>query len=395
MLYPNYISILFNIKDAIITQITNEPNSPYVEIFFTLKRSVHECPRCKKLTDIVHDYRSQIIKGPPIGDKFILYHYHKRRYRCPYCGKRFYENNSFVPRYHRMTSSLVSYILKELQSCQSMSSVARRCNVSTFTVARVFNFVSPLKPKLPEILSIDEFKGNCDKGKYQCILTDPKKHKVLDVLPGREVHHLSAYFSSFSKAERAQVKSVVIDMWKPYKDMVKAYFKNAQIIIDRFHFIRQVFWAFDKIRREEQKRFSRQRRRYFKRSKKLLWTRFNNLDEEGKQAVEVMLNISPKLREAYLLKEKFMEFVDSESFEEAKKKLHAWYLYVSASQLPEFDYCLQTITRWQNEILNSFKVKYTNGYTEGVNNKIKVLKRNAYGIRNFKRFRSRILYMMG
>jgi len=395
MLNSNYIQSLFGIKDAIVTKVITESNNPYVEIFFTLKRDIHECPQCKELTDTVHDYRTQIIKGPPLGDKFILFHYRKRRYRCPSCGKRFYEKNTFVPRYHRMTSSLVDYILKELQSCQSMYSVAQRCNVSSFTVARLFNFVSPLKPKLPEIMSIDEFKGNCDERKYQCILTDPKNHKVLDILPGRETYHLSTYFSSFSKEERAKVKAVVIDMWKPYKDIVKTYFKNALVVVDRFHFIRQVFWAFDKIRREEQKRFSKQRRRYFKRSKKLLWTRFNNLDEEGKQAVEVMLNVSSKLREAYLLKEKFMEFVDSESFEEAKKKLHDWYLYVSASQLPEFDYCLQTITRWQNEILNSFKVAYTNGYTEGVNNKIKVLKRNAYGVRNFKRFRARILYMMG
>jgi len=395
MLNSNYIQSLFGIKDAIVTIITSEPNKPYVDIFFMLKRDFHEYPRCKALSDTVHDYRTQIIKGPPLGEKFILFHYRKRRYRCPSCGKRFYEKNTFVPRYHRMTSSLVAYMLKELKSCHSMVSVAQRCNVSPFTVARVFSFVSTLKPKLTEVLSIDEFKGNCEEGKYQCILTDPKNHKVLDILPGREMHHLSAYFASFSKEERAKVKAVVIDMWKPYQDIVKTYFKNAIVVVDRFHFIRQVLWAFDRIRREEQRRFSKQRRRYFKQSKKLLWARFNKLDEEGQQAVEVMLNVSPRLKEAYLLKEKFMEFVDSETLEEAKKKLHAWYLYVSVSKLPEFDYCFRTITRWQNEILNSFKVSYTNGYTEGVNNKIKVLKRNAYGIRNFNRFRSRILYMMG
>ena len=76
------------------------------------------------------------------------------------------------------------------------------------------------------------------------------------------------------------------------------------------------------------------------------------------------------------------------------KNLKHGIFYVSSSKLPEFDYCLQTISRWQEGILNSFKVPYTNGYTEGVNNKIKVLKRNAFGVRNFERFRSRILYMM-
>lgn len=183
-------------------------------------------------------------------------------------------------------------------------------------------------------------------------------------------------------------------MWKPYADVAQAYFKNAIVVVDRFHYVRQVMWAFDKVRREEQKKFSKERRRYFKKSKKLLWARFFNLSRENQQAVEVMLNLSPKLKEAYLLKEKFMEFVDASDFDDAKKKLKAWCLYVSVSNLPEFNYCFRTINRWQDNILNSFKIPYTNAYTEGVNNKIKVLKRNAFGLRNFNRLRARILYMM-
>lgn len=394
MLNLNYIQNLLGIKDAIITTVTTEPDQSKIHVHLELNRDIHECPNCKDLTDTIHDYRTQVVKGPPIGEKFILYHYRKRRYICPSCRKSFYETNSFVPRYHRMSSNLISFILKELHSTSSIKSIAQRCNVSVFTVSRLFGFISPGKPVLPEVLSIDEFKGNSETGKYQCILTDPKNRKVLDILPGRESHHLSTYFFSFSREERNKVKVVVIDMWKPYFDMAKTYFKNAIVVIDRFHYIRQVFWAFDKVRREEQHKFSRERRRYFKRSKKLLWARFYRLSEENQQAVEIMLNLSPRLKEAYLLKEKFLEFIDAPDINEAVKRLKAWYLYVSASNLPEFNYCSQTIFRWQESILNSFKVPFTNGYTEGVNNKIKVLKRNAFGIRNFPRFRSRILYMM-
>ncbi len=364
MLNSNYIQTLFGIKDAIVTNIKNDADESLINVYFELKRDVHECPNCKELTDSIHDYRIQKIKGPPLGEKFILFYYRKRRYVCPTCGKRFYENNSFVPRYHRMSTSLVSYILRELRSTSSRVSVAKRCNISVYTVSRIFNFISPGKPKLPEVLAIDEFKGNAETGKYQCILTDPKNHKVLDILPGREARHLSTYFFSFPREERAKVKIIVIDMWKPYADMAKIYFKNAIVVIDRFHYVRQVLWAFDKIRREEQHKFSRERRRYFKRSKKLLWARFFKLSEENKQAVEVMLSLSPRLKEAYLLKEKFFAFVDAPNFDEAKKKLHEWYLYVSVSNLPEFNYCFETISRWQDSILNSFKVPYTNAYTE-------------------------------
>jgi transposase len=394
MLNTYYTEALLGIKDAIISKVEKRSQEPIIDIWFSLKRDIHECPRCHELTETIHDYRKQTVKGPPLGEYFMLYHYKKRRYICTECGKRFYENNNFVPRYHRMSSSLISFILGELKSTSSLVSISKRCNVSTFTICRLFGYIAPGTVKLPEVLSIDEFKGNTEAGKYQCIITDPEHHKVLDILPGRESHHLTSYFSSFSKKERDKVKVVVIDMWKPYRDIVQAYFKNAIVVIDRFHFIRQVFWAFDKIRREEQKKFSNERRRYFKRSKSLLWARFNKLSEENKVAVEVMLSTSERLRNAYLLKNKFMEFVDSTSLDEAKQKLNAWYLYVATCKLPEFDYCLGTISRWQDGILNSFSVPFTNGYTEGVNNKIKVLKRNAFGVRNFERFRSRILYMM-
>ncbi len=191
MLNSNYIQTLFGIKDAIVTNIKNDADESLINVYFELKRDVHECPNCKELTDSIHDYRIQKIKGPPLGEKFILFYYRKRRYVCPTCGKRFYENNSFVPRYHRMSTSLVSYILRELRSTSSRVSVAKRCNISVYTVSRIFNFISPGKPKLPEVLAIDEFKGNAETGKYQCILTDPKNHKVLDILPGREARHLS------------------------------------------------------------------------------------------------------------------------------------------------------------------------------------------------------------
>ncbi len=394
MLSQHYTQALFGIKDAVVKKIENRPNEPIIDIWIEMNRDIHECPRCKELTESIHDYRTHMVKGPPLGDRFILYHYRKRRYVCTQCGKRFDEINSFVPRYHRMSSNLIAYILKELQSTNSLVSVARRSNISPFTVCRLFSYISPNAVRLPEVLSMDEFKGNTTEGKYQCILTDPKNHKVIDILPERKSHHLSGYLSSFSKEERSKVRVVVIDMWRPYYDMAQAYFKNALIVIDRFHYIRQVSWVFDKIRREEQQLFSPIRRKYFKRSKKLLMARFHSLKKEQQQAVEVMLSMSHRLRTAYLLKEKFFEFTDADSFEEAKKKLHAWYLYVASSKLPEFDNCLQTIARWQDSILNSFKVPYTNGYTEGVNNKIKVLKRNAYGVRNFERFRTRILYMM-
>jgi len=180
MLSNYYIGEILGIKDAKILKIENDDITGSSHIYFELERDIYECPRCKELTMEVHDYRWQVIKAPPIGHIKLLLHYHKRRYGCPHCGKRFYEPNNFVPRYHRMTYSLESFILEELHSNHAVKSIANRCNVSVFTVNRIFDFISPPKAKLPRVLSIDEFRGNTGGEKFQCILNRyPKNIKLL------------------------------------------------------------------------------------------------------------------------------------------------------------------------------------------------------------------------
>src|SRR5690606_10050131 len=121
----------------------------------------------------------------------------------------------------------------------SMTSVAKCANVSVPTVTRIFNYVNYTVPTLPKVLCIDEFKGNAETGKYQCILVDGEKNKVLDILPDRSQSHLVSYFKEIPRRERSDVKFFVCDMWQPYVDLARIYFPNAKIIIDKYHFIRQ------------------------------------------------------------------------------------------------------------------------------------------------------------
>jgi transposase len=106
-----------------------------------------------------------------------------------------------------------------------LSSIAKECNVSVPTITRVFNYVNYSFKFLPSVLSIDEFKGNAGNHKYQCILTDPKNKRGLDILKRRELHILTDYFKQFK--DRKNVKYFVMDMWKPYKDIAETYFKTA------------------------------------------------------------------------------------------------------------------------------------------------------------------------
>jgi transposase len=106
-----------------------------------------------------------------------------------------------------------------------------------------------------------------------------------------------------------------------------------------------------------------------------------------------MLYASSRLLTAYSLKEQFLKILDSAGSESARASLSRWIMAAQNSGLPKFLTCGNTMVRWSKGILNSFDCPYTNGFTEGSNNKIKVLKRNAYGYRNFHRFRNRILHM--
>ena len=273
-----------------------------------------------------------------------------------------------------------------------MKSIAHSNNISQTTAARTVDHVSYSPAELPEVLSIDEFRGNSGGVKFQCILTDPANKKVFDILPTRSQEYLYWYFSKFK--DRKNVKFVVMDMYKSYKLMAKALFPNATVIVDKYHFTRMVTWAFERVRIEEQKKFSDYRRKAFKNSRSILLKHSNSLTLDEIRQVEVMLSASEKLRHAYIIKENFEIFMKCKDSQSARKQLGYWNMYAMNYDLPEFENVAKTFSRWSKEILNSFDYPYTNGYTEGCNNKIKVLKRVAYGMPNFDRFRSRIMHAM-
>ena len=390
MLHTNFTEKLLGLQDLIIGKI--EDNEKEIHIYGEMKRKPHKCPCCGEFTDKIHDYREQTIKDIPLFDKKLFVHLRKRRYRCG-CGKRFFENNKFLPRYHRMTNRLSAYIINELSNEASFTSVGRKVDLSTTTVMRIFDLVSYSPQKLPDVLSIDEFKGNTNKEKYQCIITDPVNKIVLDILPKRYESYLTKYFLRFNKAERQNVKTFVSDMWMPYASLASKLFKNAEQVVDKYHWIRQVFWAFDAVRKEVQNNLSKEYRKYFKKSRFLLMKRFDKLTDEQKQQVNIMLYVSPSLSTAHFYKEDFLKILDCEDRDSAKKAMSEWIDSALDCGLPRFKKCANTMINWLNGILNSFSNPITNGFTEGCNNKIKVLKRNAYGYQNFNRFRNRILHM--
>lgn len=387
----NNIKNLLGLQDVIITKV--EENEKEIEIFIELKVKEHKCPCCGESTSRIHDYRIQRVSDIPYRNKKVTLVYRKRRYVCPHCSKRFAEKNSFLPRYYQMTNRLSAYIIDKLRNTDSFTKVSKEVGKSVSTIIRVFDLIGFGKPKLPEILAIDEFKGNTNGNKYNVILTNPKTHQVLDILPKRTNYELSSYFRQYNKEKRLEVKYFVSDMYKPYKTISKVYFKNATIIVDKYHWIRQTIWALDRVRKRIQKSFSKDYRIYFKHSRKLLLAHYDKLNDEQKQQVNVMLSVSADLSTAHYLKELLYRILEIDDKKKAEKELKEWIEEAQESEIPEFKSTVNTFNRWFKQIANSLCQPLTNGFTEGCNNKIKVLKRNAYGYRNFERFRKRILFM--
>jgi len=388
MLQHDSTAELLNLKEEKVKKVINTGSKISIDIQYDI--NPHSCPACGYITSIVHDYRLQKVRDIPIHGCQTIINYRKRRYRCPVCEKRFFEKQTLVPRYHQFTNRFAYYLLTLLKEKRSMSDIAKSQHVSTTKVINMLKIVGFEKPnKLPRVLSIDEFRGNAGHKKFQCILTDPVHKKIVDILPGRESHYLTEYFKAFRN--RNSVKFFVMDMNRAYLDIAKTFFPKATVIIDRFHVVRYNTWAFENARRKAQSNLDTSLRKYFKRSRKLLLSRMKKLSQDNTDAVSVMLSLAPELTDAYLLKEKFYAFFDSKGSHEARDKLKEFFIFAQQLNVPEYAPCVTMLTNWKEYILNSFDYSYSNGYTEGINNKIKVIKRIAFGFRSFDILRKRVL----
>lgn len=388
MLYQDYTTKLLDMEHMNVKGIENL--SERLILHVEMKRRPANCPCCGMLTDTIHDYRIQTVKDSPIQGKTVYWQYRKRRYRCTNCGKRFYEKNWLLPKWHRLTNRLALQVIQRLQEKVSRKDLSKEFNVSESTVCRWMNLTECGKPNdLPKVVSIDEFKGNVGGEKFQCILTAPTEKRVLDILPDCKERHIYEYLQRFKN--RDQVQFFVSDMRKEYIAMAKHLFPKAKIVIDKFHVVRYCTWAVENVRKRVQKGLHPDERKYFKRSRTLLLLHKDKLKDNSKEAVIRMLRFHKDLANAYLLKEKFYAFMASENSLAARERLHAFILFAAAANLPEFEPLLSVLRNWTQYILNAFDCEYTNGFTEGCNNKIKVLKRIAFGYRSFTNLRQRIL----
>ena len=388
----NYTEIIFKIKEEYIKHTrVNEDGS----VHFTLEIPVAEqvCPHCGANTRKSKGKRSRDVKFGAMQHHTVTASYLQRRYKCQECNHTFIEKNPFVSRYLRLSKSNLEYLFRQLGEKGSFTEMAKRSDVSVSTVIRYCSKLAIPKPaQLPTVLGIDEYKGNAEGQMYQVIITDLRNHSVVDILPKRETRALIQYFKTFSKEAREQVKYIVMDMCPLFKLVMQTMFSHAHIVADRYHVCRLVDWALERVRKREQKQIVTHSR-MLKYNRRVLMKNPDTLTENERVKLLEILRISDDLRRAYGLRLGFRKIFKTYSIPNIERHIQLWLKIVESSHLPEFSNFKTSFISWFPQIVNAFVLPYSNGFTEGCNNNIKVLKRISYGLRHFERFRVRILLL--
>lgn len=389
-MHNNNILNLLNLQGVILKKDLYSKN--LIELWLEYPTKEHICPSCNSPTSRVHDYYTRSFNHIMVGKRTTKIYYKQRRYVCMHCGKRFAEMNSFIQKFFRHSNDVVNNVFDDLTSIKNLSQIGNDNNMSSQNVSRLMNKFMPIfhnTTSLPEAIGIDEFKGNSGGNKFQVVITNLKTHKVIDVISARSEDALYNFFKKISNPK--DVKLVAMDLSLFFKKIITDCLPNAKIIADTFHFTRLMHWALDNVRKDVQKGLPKDMRIYFKRSRSVLHKRINNLNPDEYNQLTNMLDYNENLRWAYSIVQNLFEIIDEKNPDKKVSLFREFMTYASNCDLPEFNKHIQTFFKWHKYIINSFYTNFSNGITEGLNTKIKTLKRVSFGFRNFQNFRLRIL----
>jgi len=393
---PNdYNIILADLQDRFAV-IEDRVSAEEIELRLLKVSPYAVCPRCGHATDRVHQVTPRRVADTPIRGRKVTLVICKRRFRCSHCGKVFTESFEDIAPRSRRTRRYEEAVYEQGKPT-SLKEASRRWGIAYSTLRRMWfrkaeAEAAERKPEYPSVMGIDEF--SVAKGqRYNTVMTDIGRRKVFDTVPGRDSGGVRERLERIPEGKRPDV--FVIDMWKAYVKAIRAVCPGVDIVADRFHAARLVNLALDRVRKFIQAELKKGKHNPFFRSRFLLLKARERLDKKERKRLRSILIAYPSIAKAYALKEAFRSiyarYPNKEDYDKACEALKAWCNAALGSGLPSFEKTGKTMLRWFNEVTNYFKYRVTNGYTEGMNNKIKLDKRIAYGYRNFENQRLRIL----
>jgi len=348
------------------------------------------CPVCDRVTTKVHDTRARVKADQPLGDQFVSLVVLRRRFACSRCPGTFTEDDPTCGRRRRLTRRLRTRLGRDSVH-QTVQQVARSYGVSPATVrwaqAEYAEQQVEAAPAPLTQLGIDEHSVR--KGcRYATGLHDVTRRRLFEVVEGRTSAVLQAALEKLPTPET--IKVVSMDMSGAFRAAVEAVLPHAAIVADKFHVIARITEAV----RDVWRRLLRGKRRDdpLRRTGRGVLRGREHLSLEEEATLRGVLRSYPALRRAWLLKEDFRRWYRAASAATARLELRAWRrMIVDLPDLPEMPALEGMLNRWQEEILNYFTFRVTQGPVEGHNHRAKVIQRRAYGYRSFPNYRRRLL----
>lgn len=414
----DYILNLLNIKDKnikilnnIVEKVIKGKNHKIIEGILTYNPEY--CPICGVVNFSSNDiikwgFRKNCkIKIPNISNCRSLLILHKQRFLCKHCNNTFIAETNLIDRYKNISNNSELQIRLELMKKQSEKDISDRVNVSVSKIDRVLDEISShtiqRHPTLPINMNWDEFKATNDtKGKMAFMIVDNSNGNIFDIQDSRKSRDLEKYFRRYSRNERNKVKLISTDFYSGYIYLAKKLFKNADICIDRFHIVTQVYVALNSTR---VKLCTKDNPNYNKLKDlwKLIVKNENDLSEEKrysshfhkdlsqKDIVEYLINTDQTLKVTYECYQAIINSIKDKDINEFKNIIYGYHKDLSPKMINAFKLFKENI----EYIENSFKYDINNGIIEGTNNLVKCLKRIAFGYKKYKHFIARIFLIKG
>lgn len=354
------------------------------------------CHKCGKTISKFHGYdKAIILRHLSILGKETYIKMLPKRYQCDDCNGS--TTTQTLPWYNsksRQTKAYEEYILLSLIN-SAVSDVSLKENLGYFTITGIIDRYIGTQVNWNEIhrldvIGLDEIslkKGHQD---FVTIATGRigAKTVILAVLENRLKATVKEFLSSIPKRLHKTLKAVCSDMYDGFINAAKEVFpKKVMIIIDRFHVAKSYRNELEKLRKKEMKRLKKElSEAKCKELKGVMWSlrkKKENLTREEGQTLQKLFQYAPTLKLAYELCWELTDiFEEPISKSKAKRKIKQWKKTIEKNRLNCFDRFLSTLDNHMEEIANYFHDRYNSGFVEGLNNKIKVIKRRCYGILN-------------
>ncbi len=347
-----------------------------------------------------YDRKTRRVRDLSCGDRRIYLDLEIRRVLCRRCGTVKQERLDFLADNPFYTKRFAFFVGRRCRA-STIQDVARETHLNwkTIKALEMQYMLEQLRRSGtpgPRVIGLDEVsirKGHT----YRIIVSDlVRRRPIWFGGTDRSEASLDEFFNWLGPKKNARVELAVMDMWKAFSNSTKKNAPAARILFDKFHVMRHLSDALDKVRKSEYKRLSGRDRRFIKGQKYTLLSHRENLTLEGRQSLKLLLGANKRLNTAYMLKESFGQLWDYQREGWARRFFDQWCSSLKWQRLKPYEEFAGLIERHWDGIAAYCEPrnKVSLGFVEGLNTKIRVLQRRAYGLRDPEYLRLKILTCM-